>query len=144
MSNISDGGKIAAYMKEASSNLRNEGRKAIYAIIASAWAISFSEGKFTPTCDVLWSLGLAISYVFLELLYYLISSSFYKYLLTKNFVTTKDGDYKYKETSKGITKTTKFWMHVGQIWVFVLSLILLASFICMLIAIFSLSGQQSS
>ena len=131
-------------MRDASSNFRNEGRKAIYAIIAIAWTISFSEGKFTPTCYVLWSLGLAILYVFLDLLHFLISSSFYKYLLTKNFVSTKDGDYKYKETSKGITKKTKIWMQAGQVWMFFLSLILLASFICMLIAIFSLNGQKSN
>lgn len=52
-----DGNKIASYMKDAASTFRSEGRKAVYVIIATAWTISFTNGKFTPTDDTLWSLG---------------------------------------------------------------------------------------
>lgn len=133
-----DGNKIASYMKDASSNLRSEGRKAVYAIIATAWTISFTDGKFSPTCYIQLALGLALSYLFLDLLFFLISSSLYKYLLTKYFNSSKDGDFQYKDESKRITKTTKYWMHVGHIWMIIMSLILLASFIFMLLAVFSL------
>ena len=59
-----DGNKIASYMKDAASTFRSEGRKAVYVIIATAWTISFTNGKFTPTDDTLWSLGLALFYLF--------------------------------------------------------------------------------
>lgn len=61
-----DGNKIASYMKDAATNLRSEGRKAVYAIIATTWTISFTNGKFTPTNAILLSLGLAIAYLFLD------------------------------------------------------------------------------
>jgi len=133
-----DGNKIASYMKDASSNLRSEGRKAVYAIIATAWTISFTDGKFSPTCNVQWALGLALFYLFIDLLYFLITSSLYKYLLTKYFNSTKDGDFQYKDESKRITKTTKCWMHIGQVWLIIMSLILLVSFVFMFLAILAL------
>ena len=133
-----DGNKIASYMKDASSNLRSEGRKAVYAIIATAWTISFTDGMFPPTCNVQWALGLTLSYLFLDLLYFLITSSLYKYLLTIYFNSVKDADFQYKDESKRITETTKCWMHIGQVWLIIMSLILLVSFVFMFLAILAL------
>ena len=59
-------------------------------------------------------------------------------LLAKYFNSTKDGDFQYKDESKRITKTTKCWMHIGQVWIIIMSLILLVSFIFMLLAILAL------
>lgn len=144
MSNMSDGEKISSYMREFSSKFKSEGRKAIYVIIATAWSISYADGKFIPSNYVISALVLAVLFIFFDLLYYLISSSLYKYLLNKYFITTKDGDFLYKDTVKDetqITKTTKLWMHVGQIWTFVLSCLLLTSFIFIILAILSLKAK---
>lgn len=136
-----DGNKIVSYMNDASSNLRNAGRKAVYAIIAVAWTISFTGGKFTPTENILWSLGLALSYLFLDLLYFLISSSLYRCLLVKYFIPMLNGDFQYKDEGKRPTKITKCWNLIGQIWIIIMSLLLLASFIFMILVIFSLSTK---
>lgn len=135
-----DGNKIASYMKDAATNLRSEGRKAVYAIIATTWTISFTNGKFTPTNAILLSLGLAIAYLFLDLLYSLFSSSLYKFLLFKYFKPIKDGEFQYKDKveEEKITKITKFWNHVGQVWLLIMSILLLVSFIFMTYVIFSL------
>ena len=140
MSTTTDGGKIASYMRETSSKFKLEGIKAVYAIIGTSWAISFIGGKFTPTCYVRWSLGLAITYVFLNLLYYLLSASYYKFLLFKYFSPVEDGDFDYRQNinKDDVTKMTTRWNHLGQIWSFVLALLLLTSFIFMLFEISSL------
>lgn len=138
-----DGNKIASYMKDAASNLRSEGRKAVYAIIATAWTISFTDGKFTPTNNILWSLGLALTYLLLDLLYFLISSSLYKYLLFKYFKPKKDGEFQYtnktEREGEKVANITKSWNHIGQLWILIMSLLLLTSFLFMLLVIFSLS-----
>lgn len=137
-----DGNKIASYMKEAATNFRSEGRKAVYAIIATAWTISFTNGRFTPTKAILLSLGLAIAYLFLDLLYFLLSSSLYKFLLFKYFKPIKNGEFQYKDEDedggKKVSKKTKCWNHVGQVWLFIMSILLLASFVIMTYVIFTL------
>ena len=135
-----DGNKIASYMKDAASTFRREGRKAVYAIIATAWTISFTNGKFTPTDDTLWSLGLALFYLFLDLLYSLFSSSLYKILLFKYFTPRKNGEFQYKNEDEGkkVTKVTKIWNHIGQVWLLIMSLLLLISFVFMVYVVISL------
>lgn len=77
--------------------------------------------------------------MFLDLLYYLISALLYKYYLTKYFIPDQDGDFQYKDPQKGITKGTKRWMEIGQVWAVTLSLILLAAAVLMILTILSMN-----
>lgn len=129
---IEEEAKLSFYMRDNSSRFNEEGKKAIYAIIAVAWAISFTNGKFSPTPYVLWSLGLALLYVFVELVYRLLSACFYKYLLMKYYVQSDTP----RDAQKIKTRTT-FWNHVGQVKAIVLACLLLASFVLMLLAVLS-------
>lgn len=138
-----DGNKISSYVTDATSKLRSGGRKAVYAIIVTAWTISFTNGMFTPTNAILWSLGLAIAYLFLDLLYYLILSSRYELLLFKYFKPINDGDFQYKDANDGerIAKITKFWTRVGMVWLFFMSILLLVSFAFMVYVVISLKTK---
>lgn len=135
-----DGNKIASYMMDAASKFRSEGRKAVYAIIATAWAISFTDGKFTPINNTIWSLVFALFYLFLDLLYLFISSSLYKWLLSKFFEPVKDGDFQYNDENKeeSVEKITRIWNHIGYACALVMSISLLVSFIFMLLVVLSL------
>lgn len=138
MAKETDGNKIFSYMTTASSNLRSVGRTVVYAIIATSWAISYTQEGFHPIGYIRDVLILSIIYVFLDLLYYLISAILYKYYLTKYFIPDKDGDFQYKDPQTEITKGTKIWMEIGQVWVIILSLILLAAAVLMILTILSM------
>lgn len=133
-----DGTDVARYLTDMSSKARNVGRNVVFAIIATSWTLAYSNNIFHPIPIVLFSLAFAIIYVFLDLLYYVIITAVFKYILTHYFESV-DGGFVYKE-GKNASSITRKWMDVGNCWMIVISLILLASSLLIILYVLSLAG----
>lgn len=128
---MTDGEEIKQYMQDATSNVRSVGRKSIYAIIATSWAICFKEGVLTPTTPILWAFIFAIIYIIFDYLYFFITAFAYKKLLTNYFKPEDDKEFSYKKGSnKGkVEKISKYIMCFGAIVVRILFILLLLSLV---------------
>lgn len=68
---------------------------------------------------------LALVYVFLDLLYYVASTAFYKYILLEYFEPI-DGGFKHK-VGKDSDSITRVWLNIGFWWLVIMSLVMLVS-----------------
>lgn len=137
-----DAEDVVKYLSEMSINARSVGRSVVFAIIATSWALAYSNNVFSPIPLVVWALALAIIYVFFDLLYYVLLTAVYKYILINYFEPTKSG-FQYKK-GKDASQITRKWMNVGFVWIVFMSLLLLASSILMILHIFSLVGASGA
>lgn len=128
---------VTMYISNMSSTAKNVGRSIVFAIIATSWTITFSDGNFQPTPLIKWALLLAIIYTFFDLLYYIITTALYKYILKNYFEPIKDG-FKSKK-GKDASKLSRRYMDFGFIWLVIMSLLLLTSSILMILHILSLT-----
>lgn len=133
-----DGADAAKYLADNSSKARSLGRSTVFAIIATSWTLAYSNNIFHPIPVVLWSLALAIIYVFLDLLHYVIITTVYKYILI-NYFDPVEGGFVYKQ-GKDASSITRVWMNVGFWWIIVMSLILLLSSLLIILYVLSLAG----
>ena len=111
------------------SKSRKLGRNVVYTLLAAAWALSFSKDGFQRIPLILWSLGLAILYVFLDLLYYFIAAIYFKIL-------------QYLNNNKSfpaatLVKIERGWSIYFVIWNFILVLLLMTSALLIVVYIFT-------
>ena len=130
----SDGEMTSMYLTDMSTKARALGRSIVFSIIGASWALSFSGNSFDPSCYIKWSLISALSYLFLDLFYYLLMTGVFKYILVHYFNPT-DGGFEYKD-GKDATKCTKKWMNFGFVWMIIMSILLLISSLLMIIHVF--------
>lgn len=133
-----DGANVVNYLVDMSSKARNVGRGVVFAIIATSWTLAYSNNVFYPIPAILWSLALAIIYVFLDLLYYVLLTAVYKYILLHYF-DSAEGGFVYKK-GMDASSITRIWMNVGFWWMIVISIILLASSLLMILYVLSLAN----
>lgn len=133
-----DGADVVKYLADMSSKARNVGRNIVFAIIATSWTLAYSNNVFHPIPVVLWSLALAIIYVFLDLLHYVIITAVFKYILI-NYFDSGEGGFVYKQ-GKDASSITRAWMNVGFWWIIAMSLILLLSSLLMILYVLSLAS----
>lgn len=133
-----DGEDIVKYLSEMSIKARSVGRNVVFAVIATSWALAYNNNVFSPIPLVVWALTLAIIYVFFDLLYYVLTTAIYKYILINFLEPTKRG-FQYKK-GKDASQITRKWMNVGFVWIVVMSLLLFASSILLILHILSLVG----
>lgn len=117
---------ISQYLVDMSTKARSLGRNIVFSIIAASWTLSYTNNAFVPTFYIKWSLALALIYLFLDLLFYFIMTTVYKYILVNYFEPIPDEGYKNKE-GKDAIKCSKKWMNFGFVWLILLSLLLLVS-----------------
>ena len=111
------------------SKSRKLGRNVVYTLLAASWALSFSKDGFQRIPLILWSLGLAILYVFLDLLYYFIAAIYFKIL-------------QYLNNNKSfpaatLVKIERGWSIYFVIWNFILVLLLMTSALLIVVYIFT-------
>lgn len=135
--NMSDGEKTAFYLSDMSAKGRTLGRSLVISIIGASWALSFSKGVFCPSCYIKWSLILALSYLFLDLFYYLLMTGVFKYILVHFFDDKPNEGFVYK-SGKNASKCTKEWMNFGFYWMIAMFLLLLVSSLCMIIHVYNI------
>lgn len=123
---LTDGDVISNYLVDMSTKARALGRSIVFSIIAASWTLSYINNAFVPTFYIKWSLALALIYLFLDLLFYVLMTAVYKYMLVKYFDPIPDEGYKNK-VGKDAIKCSKKWMNFGFVWLILLSLLLLVS-----------------
>lgn len=123
---LTDGDMISNYLVDMSTKARALGRSIVFSIIAASWTLSYINNAFVPTFYIKWSLALALIYLFLDLLYYVLMTAVYKYILVNYFEPISNEGYKNKENKDAI-KCSKKWMNFGFVWLILLSLLLLVS-----------------
>lgn len=128
---------VAMYLSSTSSTAKSVGRSVVFAIIATSWTLTFSDGKFQPTIYIKYALILAILYTFIDLLYYILTTGVYKFILKNYFIPIKDG-FKSKQ-GKDPSKLSRKWMDFGFILLVIMSILLLISSILMILHILSLT-----
>lgn len=137
---MKDGERISQYMQNSTSNIRSVGRKAIYAFIATAWALSVDKGK-VPEPTILCSLFFAILYLTVDFWYFYHSAFKYKDLLKKYFRPSTDGEMEYinkERDEKDVDKETEDLMSFGDYAVKTMAILLFLSFVSLLISLISL------
>lgn len=117
---------ISNYLVDMSTKARALGRSIVFSIIAASWTLSYINNAFVPTFYIKWSLALALIYLFLDLLYYVLMTAVYKYILVNYFEPISNEGYNNKENKDAI-KCSKKWMNFGFVWLILLSLLLLVS-----------------
>lgn len=132
-----DGNGVASYLADMSSKARSVGRNLVYSIIACSWTMSYIKNAFVPTDKIKWALALALIYLFLDLTHYVLMTAVYKYILVHYFDPTKEGDFVYKE-GMDASNCTRKWMHVGFVWLILMSMLLIASSVLMILHVLSL------
>ena len=133
-----DGADVVKYLSDMSSKARTVGRNVVFAIIATSWTLAYSNHVFHPIPVVLWSLALSIFYVFLDLLYYVIITAVFKYILLDYF-NSVEGGFVYKQ-GKDASSITCNWMKMGFWWMITISIILLASSLLIILYVLSLAN----
>lgn len=136
-SNTTDGNQVSGYLYEMSSKAKTVGRSVVFSIIATTWTLSYSYGMFIPTLYIKWSLGLALIYLFLDLLYYFLMTTVYKYILLNYFEPNDEEGFVNKE-GKNATRCTKWWMKFGFVWLIFMLLLLLVSSIFLILEVLQL------
>lgn len=133
-----DGSDVVNYLSDMSSKARAVGRSVVFAIIVTSWTLAYSNNVFHPIPIVVLSLALSIVYVFLDLLYYVLTTAVYKYILLHYF-NSVEGGFVYKK-GKNASSITCNWMKVGFGWMIVISIILLISSLLMILYVLSLAN----
>ena len=133
-----DGAGVVNYLADMSSKARTVGRSVVFAIIATSWTLAYTNNVFHPIPVVVWSLALSIFYVFLDLLYYVIITAVFKYILLDYF-NSVEGGFVYKQ-GKDASSITCNWMKMGFWWMFTISIILLASSLLIILYVLSLAS----
>ena len=123
---LTDGDMISQYLVDMSTKARTLGRSIVFSIIAASWALSFINNAFVPSYYIKWALALALTYLFLDLLFYFIMTTVYKYILVNYFDPVPDKGYKNK-AGKDAIKCSKNWMNFGFVWLIGMLLLLLIS-----------------
>ena len=136
-SSSADRHAIKVYLVDMSTKARSVGRNVVFSVIAASWTICYTNNVFKPSLEIKLSLGLALVYLFLDLLYYIIMTTVYKYMLVRYFKSEDDGGYGYAGNID-IEGRTKWWMKFGFIWLLVMSAILLTSSILLIIHVFKI------
>lgn len=126
-----DGDVVRETLKENASKARTVGRSVVFTIIATLWAITYSRGVFHPTNMAIWALTLALVYVFLDILHYVVITAVYKYILIHYFDSV-EGGYASKK-GKDAAKCSRVWMKIGFWWLIFMSLILFISSILLIV-----------
>lgn len=129
--------KISGYLTDMSTKARAVGRTVVFSVIAASWTLSYSENVFKPSSEIKWSLWLALVYLFLDFLFYIIMTTVYKYILECRFKQNSDGGYDYVN-NKDVEKLTKWWMNFGFVWLIAMSLFLLASSVLLILHVLKL------
>lgn len=133
-----DANAVINYLRDSSSKVSTVGRSVFFAIIATVWTLSFSNNSFNPSCLNKWSLVLAIIYVFLDLLNYLLTTAVFKYILNNFFELTEEG-FRYREGKEDCaTICSHIWMEICYWWMIVMSLLLLASSVLLILHVISI------
>lgn len=131
-----DGSAISSWITDMSTKAKTIGRQVVFALIATSWTLAYTKGEFTPHPLIKWALMLALVYVFLDLLYYVASTAFYKYILLEYFEPI-DGGFKHK-VGKDSDSITRVWLNIGFWWLVIMSLVMLVSSGMMIIYIIRL------
>lgn len=139
--NGSDGEMTSFYLADMSTKARTLGRSIVFSIIGASWALSFSEKAFNPSWYIKWSLITALSYLFLDLFYYLLMTGVFKYILVHFFDDKPDEGFVYKN-GKNASKCTKKWMDFGFVWMIMMSLLLLVSSFLMIIHVYLIQAPK--
>lgn len=111
------------------SKSRKLGRNVVYTLLAASWALSFSKDGFQRIPLIQWSLGLAILYVFLDLLYYFIAAIYFKIL---QYLNNKESF-----PAARLVKIERSWSIYFVLWNFILVLLLMTSALLIVVYIFS-------
>lgn len=134
---MKDGEEISKFMQDSTSNLRSVGRTAIYAIIATSWALSVEKGV-CPNPTILSSLFFAVLYLAADFWYFYYSAYKYKNLLEQHFEPLTDGDMEYldkEKNEKKVKEETKDIMKNGARCVSFMAGLLFLSFLFLLISL---------
>lgn len=134
-----DGDKIAFILSDHSKRLRNEGKYIAYGIVAACWSISYSFMGFDPSCFAKASIILALIYIAIDILELLLITIKFNSYLTRYFTPKDEGGYEYitenENTRNALERKTKF-IHNATFWAQILmSVILVASAICLILAV---------
>lgn len=121
--------------RKLSNELSKLGRQIVFAIIAGAWTLSYTQNEFMPSNFLLWSIALAFIYLFLDLLYYLVT-----YLIYHGYFVFNKKDIKFDlvDTEENTIISQAKWDKVGGYWIFGKALVLLASAALIIIHVFSI------
>lgn len=134
---MKDGEEISTYMQNSTSNLRSVGRTAVYAIIATSWALSVEKGV-CPNPTILCSLFFAILYIAVDFWYFYYSAFKYRNLLNQYFEPLTDGDMEYLDKEKNeekVKEETKDIQNNGARCVNIMASLLFLSFLFLLISL---------
>lgn len=95
-----------------SARLSEVGRQVVLAIIAGAWAVSYSNSVFSPSRLIVWSLALAFLYLFMDLLYYLITRiKYFRYIR----LDKEEAELKLTDEEDNIIRSQMNWK-IGSVW----------------------------
>lgn len=132
-----DGDAVWAILKENASSARTVGRSVVFTIIATSWALTYSRGELHTTLLVQCSLFLALVYVFLDVLHYVVVTTVYKYIL-EHYFDSVEGGYIYKK-GKDASACSRRWMNVGFVWLIIMSALLLVSSVLLMIYVWDIT-----
>lgn len=132
-----DGDDVRVILKENASTARTVGRSVVFTIIATSWALTYSRGELHASSMIKWSLFLALVYVFLDILHYVVVTAVYKYILVQYFDSV-EGGYIYKK-GKDASACSRRWMNVGFVWLIIMSAILLVSSVLLMIYVWDIT-----
>jgi len=123
------------YIRDVSTKARNVGRSIVFSIIAASWTLCYRDQVFTPSSLIKWSLIFALIYLFCDLLYYIIMTSVYKYIMLHYFKHLQNGDVKFKngKNSNICDIVARRWSNFGIVWLIIMSLLLLTASILMIL-----------
>lgn len=110
------------------------GRQVVFAIIAGAWTLSYSNNVFCPSRFIVFALAFAFLYLFFDLLYYLVTIWLYNYL--KNL--TRDNIEQNEEIDIKVLTWPDHWGTALLWFVSFKTLILLASAILIFVHVISI------
>lgn len=132
-----DGDDVRAILKENASSARTVGRSVVFTIIATLWALTYSRGELHTTLLVQCSLFLALFYLFMDILHYIVVTVVYKYILVHYFDPV-DGGFVYKK-GKDASDCSRLWMTVSHIWLFIMYTLLLVSSVLLMIYVWDIT-----
>lgn len=126
--------KISDYLRDMSTKARKLGRSIVFSIIAASWTISYEYQTFAPSSLIKWSLALALIYLFLDLLFYVIMTSCYKYIIV-SFFNHKNGRVSFANTKDPdkCDDISRLLSNIGLYWLIGMSLLLLTASLLMII-----------
>lgn len=123
------------YIRDVSTKARNVGRSIVFSIIAASWTLCYRDQVFSPSSLIKWSLIFALIYLFCDLLYYIIMTSVYKYIMLRYFEHLQNGDVRFNngKTPHICDVIARRWSNFGIVWLIIMSLLLLTASVLMII-----------